>query len=296
MEGEALSTLVVNKMQGVIKVAVIKAPGFGDKKLDLLEDIATVVGAKVIHKAAGRKLDMIQRNADEWLGRARKVIVGKNETSIIDGAGESSAIEERAMNLKSLHDLAVSPYEKEQLEDRIARIAGGVAVAHIGGKSEIEIKERKDRAEDALYATKAALDEGFLPGGGIALLRASIELHTAKQSIDPESAYDRGYTAALYAASMPFIQIQMNSGMDKQEAVKLTGVVYDSGADFGYNPLTEEIVNMIESGIIDPTKVTRLALENAASVAGTLMTTECVVANEEPESSSTAGIDLSKMM
>ena len=277
--GEALSTLVVNKMRGIISVAAVQAPGFGDKKKEALEDIATLTGATVVSSEKGMRLDKFQPT---WLGEANKVTIGKDLTTIVDAKGEEEAIQKRVEEIKTLVDNSSSPYEIETLQNRLGRFIGGVAVVHVGGLTEVEMKEKKDRVEDALHATKAALEEGILPGGGIALLNASSMLVDEIGNLEQED--QTGYDIVISAIEQPFFKILTNAGYDWdrvgniEEAIKSAGNVWE-----GYNPRTEEYVNMFDSGIIDPTKVTRLALENAASVAGTLLITEAVVSLPKEE-------------
>ena len=271
--GEALSTLVVNKMRGIINVAAVQAPGFGDKKKETLEDIAVLTGATVVSSEKGMRLDKFQPT---WLGEANKVTVSKDQTTIVDAKGTPDSIEARVDEIKSLIDNSNSPYEIETLQNRLGRFIGGVAVVHVGGLTEVEMKEKKDRVEDALHATKAALEEGILPGGGIALLNASSMLVDDIGNLQEEDQI--GCDIVISAIEQPFFKILLNAGIDWdkigeiEESIK-TGLTFWDG----YNPRTEEYVNMFDSGIIDPTKVTRLALENAASVAGTLLITEAVV-------------------
>ena len=277
--GEALSTLVVNKMRGIISVAAVQAPGFGDKKKEALEDIAALTGATVVSSEKGMRLDKFQPT---WLGEANKVTIGKDLTTIVDAKGEEEAIQKRVEEIKTLVDNSSSPYEIETLQNRLGRFIGGVAVVHVGGLTEVEMKEKKDRVEDALHATKAALEEGILPGGGIALLNASSML--VDELVNLEQEDQTGYDIVISAIEQPFFKILTNAGYDWdrvgsiEESIKTAGNVWE-----GYNPRTEEYVNMFDSGIIDPTKVTRLALENAASVAGTLLITEAVVSLPKEE-------------
>jgi len=280
IDGEALSLMVVNKARGVLQCAAVKAPQFGDRKKHILEDIATLTGGKVISSEKGMRMDRF--NA-EWLGRARKVTIGKDTTTLIDGKGEVSDIEERVGDIKSLIDSTTSPYEKEQLQDRLGRLVGGVAVVHVGGSSEVEMKEKKDRVEDALHATRAALQEGILPGGGVALLRASAHLESNMPEFEHK---DRriGWQALRQAIAEPFNYILHNAGKTRADHIKI-GLAVQSNENFwyGYNPRTDEFVDMLDSGIVDPAKVTRLALQNAASVAGTMLITECVVTVDPDE-------------
>jgi chaperonin GroEL len=278
IDGEALSTLVVNKMRGTLQVVAVKAPEFGDRKKAMMEDIATLTGGQVVSPEKGMRLDKF--NVD-WLGSSRKVTVGKEETTIVDGKGDTEAIEQRVEEIKSLIDNSNSPFEKETLQDRLGRLIGGVAIVHVGGQSEIEMKEKKDRVEDALHATKAALEEGILPGGGVALLNAAykLEFEGAEMDFGSESEAE-GYNILTKAISKPLQKILSNAGCSSEDidqiALEITG---EENFWYGFNLKTEDYVDMFEEGIIDPAKVTRLALENAASVARTMLTTECIISN-----------------
>jgi chaperonin GroEL len=273
IDGEALSLLVVNKARGIIQVVAVKAPEFGDRKKAVLEDIAVLTGGQVISTDKGMRLDKIDMN---WLGRARKVTVGKETTTIVDGKGSEDSIQHRVTDIKAQIDNSTSPFEKEQLQDRLGRLVGGVAIVHVGGMTEVEMKEKKDRVEDALHATRAALEEGILPGGGIALLRAFHNFSKSEQI--NATSFGRGYKVVLDAISMPFTRILINAGYTSQQISNITdSILLEEEFKMGYNLETESLVNMVETGILDPTKVTRLALENAASVAGTMLTTECVI-------------------
>jgi len=285
IDAEALSTLVVNKMRGVLRVVAVRAPEFGDKKKAMLEDIATLTGGTVVSSEKGMKLDKFDPN---WFGKARKVIVGKDETTIVDGKGSEEAINQRLDELKEQIDNTVSPYEKEILQDRLAKLIGGVAIIHVGGHTEVEMREKKDRVDDALHATQAALQEGYLPGGGIALLNAANYLQNILEGdITSHPDQEKGIDIVIRAIRKPFEQILLNAGetQDKIEDRELTLLAGDKW--LGFNPRTGQYVNMLDEGIIDPTKVTRLALENAASVAGTMLITECVIVdkkdNKEPQ-------------
>ena len=279
VDGEALSTLVVNKMRNILQVVAVKAPGFGDKKKAMLEDIATLTGGQVISHEKGMRLEKF--NA-EWLGDARKVVVTKDTTTIIDGKGTQEALEDRIANIKEQIDNSKSPYEIEQLQDRLGRLIGGVAIVYVGGMTEVEMKEKKDRVEDALHATKAALEEGILPGGGIALLNAHQHLNTIEKTFS-NADQAVGYGVLQNSLLAPFITILHNAGYSQPDTEEIRESL--KGQDFwtGYNPRTSETVNMFTNGIVDPAKVTRLALENAASVAGTLLLTECVISNIKEE-------------
>ena len=286
IDGEALSTLVVNKMRGILQVVAVKAPEFGDRKKAMMEDIAILTGGTVVSPEKGMRLDKF--NSD-WLGSARKVVIGKEETTIVDGKGETEKLEERLEEIKSLVDNSKSPFEIETLQDRLGRLIGGIAVVHVGGHSEVEMKEKKDRIEDALHATKAALEEGILPGGGTALYRAAQSLS------EDESETDFGKGRRILANSIlePLQTILKNAGYNAHGLIQVMNMIDDENSFWmGYDLSQSSIVNMLEEGIIDPAKVTRLALENAVSVAGTVMVTEAVVSNIKKEDSN-EGVDLS---
>ena len=275
IDGEALSTMVVNKMRGILPVVAVKAPEFGDRKKAILEDIATLTGGTVVSTEKGMRLDKFQA---EWLGKAGKVTVGKETTTIIDAQGTEDAITQRVDEIRTQIDESNSPYEIEKLQERLASFVGGVAIVHVGGHTEVEMKEKKDRVDDALSATKAALEEGILPGGGIALLNAArllVESFGDKSLTKDEF---NGYDIVINAIERPFNKILENAGYTEAAIAEVEEDILESGDQWsGYNPRTEDYVNMYDSGIIDPTKVTRLALENAASVAGTMLITEAVV-------------------
>lgn len=295
LDGEALSTLVVNKMRGILKVVAVKAPEFGDRKKAMLEDIAALTGGTVVSDEKGMKLD---RFNPEWFGNARKVTVGKDTTTIVDGKGSEEAISKRLEELKEQIDNTVSPYEKEILQDRLAKLIGGVAMIHVGGHTEVEMKEKKDRVDDALHATKAALEEGILPGGGIALLNASQHLSNILEGdITSHPDQEKGIDIVRRAIRKPFEQILLNAGWKKEDIDKQAEILILGDDNWlGYNPRTEKVVDMFKEGIIDPMKVTRLALENAASVAGTMLTTECIVSNIKNKDEQGAGVDPSMFM
>ena len=274
IDGEALSTLVVNKMRGILQVVAVKAPEFGDRKKAMLEDIATLTGGQVVSTEKGMRLDKFN---PEWLGQARKVTVGKDETTIVDGKGEAEAIQARIEEIKSLIDNSKSPFEKETLQDRLGRLVGGVAIVHVGGQSELEMKEKKDRVEDALHATKAALEEGILPGGGVALLNAADSMEIPTELNSSEAV---GYGILMTAIQRPFETILNNAGYDAHKIHDIADKIVESDNFwYGYNLRNEAYVDMFAEGIIDPAKVTRLALENASSIARTMLTTECVISN-----------------
>ena len=281
IDGEALSTLVVNKMRGILRVVAVKAPEFGDKKKAMLEDIAALTGGTVVSEEKGMKLDRFNQ---EWFGNSRKVTVGKDDTTIVDGKGTEEAITKRIEELKEQIENTVSPYEIEILQDRLAKLIGGVAMIHVGGHTEVEMREKKDRVDDALHATKAALQEGILPGGGIALLNASAYLQEIlKGEITNHPDQEKGVNIIIRAIRKPFEQILLNAGETSEVISDRAAAVLSQGPWKGFNPRTGLYVDMLEEGIIDPTKVTRLALENAASVAGTLLITECVITNLKPK-------------
>ena len=293
IEGEALSTMVVNKMRGILPIVAVKAPEFGDRKKAMLEDIAVLTGGTVISQEKGMRLDKFQ---PEWLGKANKVTVTKDTCTIIDAKGDVKKIEQRVDEIRTQIDETNSPYEKEKLQDRLAKFIGGVALVHVGGHTEVEMKEKKDRVDDALHATKAALEEGILPGGGVALLNAAATLVSDLQEGNVIGDEAIGYDIIVNACEKPFYKILDNAGLDKEivgDIEEQLKVQMDEWS--GYNPRTDEYVNMFEEGIIDPTKVTRLALENAASVAGTLLITEAVVSKGK-EKKDTAGQDPSQML
>jgi len=276
IDGEALSTLVVNKMRGILSCVAVKAPEFGDRKKAILEDIAVLTGGQVISTEKGMKLEKFN---PDWLGKAKKVTVGKETTTIIDASGDEEKIKQRVEELKTQIEESKSPFEKENLQDRLGKFIGGVAIVHVGGHTEVEMKEKKDRVDDALHATRAALEEGILPGGGIALLNASKMLDSAEIEVThPSQAL--GIQFVKLACRKPFIKILQNAGYANEEIAEvLNNLEKANDGWMGYNPRTGKIVNMFQEGIIDPAKVTRLALENAASVAGTILLTEAVISN-----------------
>jgi chaperonin GroEL len=268
VESEGLALLVVNNLRGVVKTAAVKAPGFGDRRKAMLEDIAVVTGGKVISQDVGLSLE---KATLEDLGRARKVRVSKDETIIVDGGGDTAAIEGRVSELRREIEAATSDYDREKLEERVAKLAGGVAIIKVGAASEVEMKEKKARVEDALHATRAAVQEGIVPGGGVALLRVREAIEAARTDNADQAA---GVRILLRAIEEPLRQIVRNGGGDP--AVVLNAVREGEG-NFGFNAATEEFGDMLAMGVIDPAKVTRLALQNAASVAGLLLTTEAAV-------------------
>ena len=266
VDGEALTTLVVNKLRGTIKIAAVKAPGFGDRRKEMLQDIAVLTGATVVSEERGFTLE----NATlDMLGRAEKVTITKENTTIVGGAGDKAEIAERADLIRKQIETTKSDYDREKLQERLGKLAGGVAVLYVGATTEVEMKEKKDRVEDALNATRAAVEEGYLPGGGVAYIRAAEALSGLKGDNDDENT---GIRIVARAIEEPLRQIAQNAGVEPSVIINK---IREGKGDFGYNARTDEYVNMYETGIIDPTKVARVALENAASVAGMFLTTEC---------------------
>jgi chaperonin GroEL len=274
IDGEALATLVVNKIRGSLKVAAVKAPGFGDRRKEMLEDIAVLTGGTVISEEKGYKLE----DADiDFLGEAEKVSIDKENTTIVSGKGDKEAIEARVKMIKTQIEASTSDYDKEKLQERLAKLAGGVAVIYVGAASEVEMKEKKDRFDDALNATRAAIEEGIIPGGGVAYLRAVDSINGLEAENDDE---ETGIAIIKRALEEPLRQIVENAGMEGSVVVQK---VREGKGDFGFNARTEVYENLFESGVIDPTKVARVALENAASIAGMLLTTECVLVEHKDE-------------
>ncbi|MDE6485169.1 MAG: chaperonin GroEL [Duncaniella sp.] len=274
VDQEALATLVVNRLRGSLKVCAVKAPGFGDRRKEMLEDIAVLTGGTVISEEKGMKLD--QANI-QMLGRAEKIDVNKESTTIVNGAGDKDAIAARVAMIKTQIEQTKSDYDREKLQERLAKLAGGVAVLHIGAPSEVEMKEKKDRVDDALSATRAAIAEGIVPGGGVAYIRCTKLLENLKGANDDETT---GIHIVLRAIEEPLRQIVENAG---QEGAVVVQRVKDGEGDFGYNARTGEYENLLAAGVIDPAKVTRVALENAASIAGMFLTTECVIAEKKED-------------
>jgi len=266
VEGEALTTLVVNRLRGTLKVAAVKAPGFGDRRKEMLQDIAALTGAIVISEERGFTFENI---APDMLGKAEKVTITKENTTIVGGAGDPQTIAERVSLIKNQIATTTSDYDREKLQERLGKLAGGVAVLYVGAATEVEMKEKKDRVEDALNATRAAVEEGYLPGGGVAYIRAAQALKDLKGENEDETT---GIHIIAKAIEEPLRQIALNSGVDGSVIIQK---IRENDGDFGYNARTDEFVNMYEAGVIDPTKVARVALENAASVAGMFLTTEC---------------------
>ncbi|HTH56841.1 MAG TPA: chaperonin GroEL [Cyclobacteriaceae bacterium] len=276
VEGEALATLVVNKIRGALRVAAVKAPGFGDRRKAMLEDIAVLTGGKVISEETGMKLEDAKL---EYLGRAEKINIDKDNTTIVNGAGKKAEITGRVNQIKAQIDTTTSDYDKEKLQERLAKLSGGVAILYIGAATEVEMKEKKDRVDDALHATRAAVQEGIIPGGGVAYIRAIEALKDVKTDNEDQST---GVNIVRLALESPLRTIAENAG---QEGSVVVNKVRDGKKDFGYNASENTYENFFDAGIIDPTKVSRLALENAASIAGLLLTTEAVVSEiaEEKE-------------
>ena len=274
VDSEALATLVVNRLRGSLKVCAVKAPGFGDRRKEMLEDIAILTGGTVISEEKGMKLDAATL---DMLGTADKVTVNKENTTIVDGAGSKEAIASRVAQIKAQIEQTKSDYDKEKLQERLAKLAGGVAVLHIGAPSEVEMKEKKDRVDDALSATRAAIAEGIVPGGGVAYIRAISSIEDMKGDNEDETT---GIHIVKRAIEEPLRQIVANAGA---EGAVIVQKVKEGNADFGYNARTGEFENLMAAGVIDPAKVTRVALENAASIAGMFLTTECVIADKKEE-------------
>lgn len=266
VDGEALTTLVVNRLRGALKVAAVKAPGYGDRRKEMLQDIATLTGAVVVSEERGFTLE---NTTPDMLGRAEKVTITKENTTIVGGAGSKEDIEERIKLIRSQIEVATSEYDKEKLKERLGKLSGGVAVLYVGATTEVEMKEKKDRVEDALNATRAAVEEGYLPGGGVSYIRAISALDSLKGDNEDE---ETGIRIVAKAIEEPLRQISKNAGVEGSVIIQK---IKEGEADFGYNARTNEFVNMYEAGVIDPTKVARVALENAASVAGMFLTTEC---------------------
>lgn len=270
VDGEALATLVVNKLRGSLKIAAVKSPGFGDRRKAMMEDIAILTGGTVISEEQGYKLDAADIT---YLGRAEKVTIDKDNTTVVNGAGKSEDIKARVGQIKAQIETTTSDYDKEKLQERLAKLAGGVAVLYVGAATEVEMKEKKDRVDDALHATRAAVEEGIVPGGGVAYIRAIASLEKLKGANEDENT---GISIVKRALEEPLRQIVANSGIEGSIVVQK---VKEGKDDFGYNARTDSYENMLAAGVIDPTKVTRVALENAASISSMLLTTECVLAD-----------------
>ncbi len=280
IDGEALATLVVNKLRGTLKVAAVKAPGFGDRRKAMLEDIAVLTGATVVSEDQGYKLE----NANlEYLGQAKSIILDKDNTTIVDGAGQKEKLTARINEIKVQIDNTTSDYDREKLQERLAKLAGGVAVLNVGAATEVEMKEKKARVEDALHATRAAVAEGIIPGGGVALLRAAEAL-----DLTLDGDQQLGIDILRRALEEPIRQISKNAGWEDSIVVQK---VKEGKDDFGFDARAEEFKNLLEAGILDPTKVARIALENAASIAGLLLTTECAITDKPDPAASGPGMD-----
>ncbi|OFZ11470.1 MAG: chaperonin GroL, partial [Bacteroidetes bacterium RIFOXYC2_FULL_39_11] len=274
VDGEALATLVVNRLRGTLKIAAVKAPGFGDRRKEMLEDIAILTGGTVISEEKGLRLDGATL---EMLGKADKISIDKENTTIVNGAGEKAAIDNRVAQIRKQMETTTSDYDREKLQERLAKLAGGVAVLYVGAATEVEMKEKKDRVDDALSATRAAVEEGIVPGGGVAYIRAIEDLKDLKGENDDQTT---GIAIVARAIEEPLRLIVENSGIEGSIVIQK---IKEGKDDFGYNARTDKYEHLYKSGVIDPTKVTRIALENAASVAGMFLTTECVLAEKKEE-------------
>jgi chaperonin GroEL len=274
VDGEALATLVVNRLRGSLKVCAVKAPGFGDRRKEMLEDLAVLTGGVVITEEKGMKMEDATL---EMLGKAEKITVDKETTTVVAGAGDETAIKTRVNQIKKQIETTTSDYDKEKLQERLAKLAGGVAVLYVGASSEVEMKEKKDRVDDALHATRAAVEEGIVPGGGVAYIRSIAVLEGLTGDNEDETT---GIEIVKRAIQEPLRQIVFNAG---KEGAVVVQKVSEGKADFGYNARTDVYENLYEAGVIDPAKVTRIALENAASIAGMFLTTECVLVDEKED-------------
>ena len=291
IDGEALATLIVNKMRGTLKVVAVKAPDFGDRRKLILEDIAVLTGGTVFDKDKGMKLDKFQ---DEWFGNARTITVTKEQTTIVDGQGAEETITKRVEELEAQIDKSTTPFETEKLQERLAKFIGGVALVHVGGNTETEMKEKKDRVDDALHATKCALEDGIVPGGGVALLYAR---ENVSFDVSTSDDFIYGQNIVYKSCGKPFEQILTNAGYDQVDSIILSRQLRDGDAKWnGYNIKTKSIVDMKEAGILDPTKVTRNALINASSIAGTILLTECVIVDKPEDKKEDGAYDPSQMM
>ncbi len=281
VDGEALTTLVVNRLRGTIKVCAVKAPGFGDRRKEMLQDIATLTGGVVVSEERGFTLE---NTTPDMLGSAEKVTVDKENTTIVNGAGDKQAIEDRVAQIKKQIETTTSDYDREKLHERLAKLAGGVAVLYVGAATEVEMKEKKDRVEDALSATRAAVEEGIIPGGGVSYIRAQEALESLKAENEDEQT---GINIVAKAIEAPLRTISENAGVEGSVIIQK---VKEGKGDFGYNARTDVYENLLAAGVIDPTKVARVALENAASVAGMFLTTECVIADKKEENAAPAAM------
>lgn len=289
VDGEALTTLVVNKLRGTLKIAAVKAPGFGDRRKEMLQDIATLTGGVVVSEERGFTLE---NTTPDMLGKAEKVVITKENTTVVNGCGDKDAIKERTDLIRKQIETTTSDYDREKLQERLGKLAGGVAVLYVGAATEVEMKEKKDRVEDALSATRAAVEEGIVPGGGVAYIRAAEALKNLKGENEDETT---GIHIVARAIEEPLRQIAENAGVEGSVIIQK---IREGKGDFGYNARTEEYVNMFEAGVIDPTKVARVALENAASVAGMFLTTECAIADipEPAPAAAPSGAGMGGMM
>ena len=289
VDGEALTTLVVNKLRGTLKIAAVKAPGFGDRRKEMLQDIATLTGGVVVSEERGFTLE---NTTPDMLGKAEKVVITKENTTVVNGCGDKDAIKERTDLIRKQIETTTSDYDREKLQERLGKLAGGVAVLYVGAATEVEMKEKKDRVEDALSATRAAVEEGIVSGGGVAYIRAAEALKNLKGENEDETT---GIHIVARAIEEPLRQIAENAGVEGSVIIQK---IREGKGDFGYNARTEEYVNMFEAGVIDPTKVARVALENAASVAGMFLTTECAIADipEPAPAAAPAGAGMGGMM
>ena len=279
VDGEALATLVVNKIRGALKVAAVKAPGFGDRRKAMLQDIAILTGGQVISEETGLKLE---NTTVADLGTAEKITIDKDNTTVVNGAGDKAGIEARVGQIKAQIETTTSDYDREKLQERLAKLAGGVAVLYVGAATEVEMKEKKDRVDDALHATRAAVEEGIVPGGGTAYIRVASKLNELEGENADETT---GIKIVLRAIEEPLRQIVANAG---GEGAVVVNSVREGEGDFGYNARTEVFENLFEAGVIDPTKVTRVALENAVSISGMVLTTECVITDIPEETPAAA--------
>ena len=280
VDGEALATLVVNRLRGTLKIAAVKAPGFGDRRKEMLEDIAILTGGTVISEEKGLRLDAA---TIEMLGTADKVSIDKENTTIVNGAGNKEDIDKRVAQIRKQIETTTSDYDREKLQERLAKLAGGVAVLYVGAATEVEMKEKKDRVDDALSATRAAVEEGIVPGGGVAYIRAIKDLENLKGDNDDQTT---GISIVARAIEEPLRMIAENAGIEGSIVIQK---VKEGKGDYGYNARTDNYENLYSTGVIDPTKVTRVALENAASVAGMFLTTECVLAEQKEEAPAPMG-------
>jgi len=290
IDGEALATLIVNKARGIVKAVAVKAPDFGERRTLALEDLAIITGGQVLSKDKGHKLDKLNPALlGTVLGKARTVTVEKEKTTVVDGAGDGEAIKQRALDIKEQIEKAPSAYEKEKLQERLGKLVGGVAIISVGGNSELEMKEKKDRVEDALFATRAALDEGIVPGGGIALYKA-VNVALDQLKFGDDASEDVGVKTLLAACKAPFVKILANAGNESWHEIA-TDVVRSELTNATYDAKVGRVVDAYEAGLLDPTKVVRIAIENAASVAGTILTTESVIYKKKDEDSKKSEMD-----